>query len=249
MPTRIDMGTDVAMVGLWDPAHEVMDPQKVPYEDILAFLQSEAQAGRLFYINTGGDGSYPTDVYVDEQPDAELLGAYALRGRAFLIESKSGRLIAGGLEDFASSRPQITSDKDAFAVEPGRYALCFYELDQEKVLEQIKSHFVAGDLEYYESRHVGCMTGCLLFVAALVLMMLSWVLAGMLPWLWMVAVGCLVLWAVNIIVRQRRLAADEKYHDIARRIEAFYARFSSLIFVLERVSPTDDIQGGWYDLV
>ncbi len=100
------MGTDAAMVGVWDPG---VDRDHQP-DDYLAFLESEADAGRLLFINTGSDGSCPACIYVDEQPDPEDLALYTSPGRAFLIESVSGWLIAGGVEDFGSRKPVTTSE-------------------------------------------------------------------------------------------------------------------------------------------
>ena len=111
MHKRMDMGTDIAAVGVWDPG---IDHTAMPdgYRASIAYIEAQARAGQLFYINTGGDGGYPVDIYLNEQPDPDTLSLYNSPDRAFLITSQTGRLIAGGLEDFGNPKPQITNLAD-----------------------------------------------------------------------------------------------------------------------------------------
>ncbi len=51
MPIRVEVGTDIATIGVWDPAHERHDLKSAKYADYDAALRLEAQSGRLLYIN------------------------------------------------------------------------------------------------------------------------------------------------------------------------------------------------------
>src|SRR5262249_42288870 len=160
---------------------------------------SEAEAGRLFFINTGADGGYPTDIYVDETPDSELLEVYTTNGREFLIRSESGRLIAGGLEDYGSDGPQITSQQDEFAGEPGRHALTLYQLDDERADERARRYLGEDDYDYYQRRTTGTPWGCLMFVAALIVSFLK---------LWLVTLAVFAVWIAYFFLWWRTLARD-----------------------------------------
>lgn len=239
MCIRIELGTDIATIGVWDPARERHDLKTAKYADYQSALQSEAENGCLFFVNTGADGGYLTDIYLDEQPDLDRLSLYSAVEREFLITSESGRLIAGGVEDFISSTKQITSEQDQFAVTPGSYALRFYELDEEKFLDRLRSYVGSEDYAYYEGRSAGSPWGCLLVViAATCLFMLQW----------LVCVGMFIVWASYLFVRFRIRAADDRFQDIAKRIAEFEDQFPPFVYVLRRLTDTNGIKGGWHDL-
>ncbi len=239
MPTRIDIGTDIATIGVWDPTRERHDLKSAKYADFQSGLQSEAEDARLFFVNTGADGGYLTDIYVDEQPDPDCLNLYSTVEREFLISFESGRLIAGGVEDFVSSTKQITSDQDQFEVTPGMYALRFHELIEDRLIDRLGNHIGVEDYAYYESKSAGFPWGCLLFVIATI----CWFTK-----LCAVSVGMFALWAAFLVVRSRVRAADHRFWDIAKRIAAFDKQFPPFIYVLRTVTDTDDVKGGWHDL-
>ncbi len=54
---RIDMGTDIALIGVWDPAHERHDLATAKHGVLEACLKAEANAGSLFFIRTSADGN------------------------------------------------------------------------------------------------------------------------------------------------------------------------------------------------
>ena len=129
MRKRIDIGTDIARIGVWDPAFERHDLSVARFADYEDGLEAEASAGRLFFVLTNADGGYPADVYTDELPDQDTLALYRSADRRYLIRCSSGRMIAGGVEDFVSSQKVSTSANDEFSLQPGSYAIQFYELD------------------------------------------------------------------------------------------------------------------------
>ena len=99
MIKRIDVGTDVAMIGAWDSARDdvPLNGARGPLADV---LRRDAAEAHLFLIHTGGDGGGPVDVYVDEDvPAAALEHGRAVDG-TFLLSVPSGRLVVGGGEDY-----------------------------------------------------------------------------------------------------------------------------------------------------
>lgn len=239
MPKRIDIGTDIATIGVWDPAHERHDLKTVKFAAFEAGLQSEARNARLFFINTGADGGYLTDFYVNEEPDAELLAVYSMGEREYLITSESGNLIAGGIEDFVRQTKQITSDEDRLVVSPGLYAIRVYELIEERLVERIRSHIGEEDYNYYEQRWAGVPWGCLIFAAAVLLLFAK---------LWFASVALFLTWVAYLVVTSRLRAADQRFQDISQRISAFDTQYPPFIYVLRSVSDRNSVKGGWYDL-
>ena len=244
MTIRIEMVTDIAGVGVWDPGVDVPEEPK----DYRALIESEAQAGRLFFIDTGGDGGYLSDIYVDERPDPGILALYNTPDRAYLIESQSGRLIAGGLEDLGNAHPQITTAEDEFNVTPGRYALRFYDLDYEQFDAHLRDQIGEADLTYYNSRFDGCTQGCLIFIVAFILGPVSWALTDVYPWLWLVTAGFFILGVAYVTIRMRALDKDGRYHDIHQRIGAFEERYPPFIMVITPLTANEQVEGGWHEL-
>lgn len=239
MPTRVDTGTDIATIGIWDPVRERHDLSNAKSADYEAALRSEARAGRLFYINTGGDGGYPVDIFVDESPEADLLDVYTTIDPPFLIISESGRLIAGGVEDFVSATKRITSPKDEVPVPAGRYALTLHQLDEEKLAANLERTIGDEDYAYYEQRSSGIPWGCLLFVIAIVVLLLQY---------WILSISLVGVWVAYLLIRTRMRSADVRLQDISARIAEFQERFPKLLFVLRPIADQDDLSGGWHDL-
>ncbi len=241
MRKRIEAGTDIAMIGVWDPAHERPDLKTARSADFEAGLETEARAGRLFYVQLWSDGSYDIDLYVDEEPPLDDLQIYTPSEREFLISSQSGRLMADGIEYFVSESNQGTSDDDPFqiTVAPGMYALRVYQLQSEELDDRIPNYVDHEDLAYYDSKFGGVPWGCLLFLIAAGLSLTSY---------WIASVGLFVVWLGYLSVRSILRRADVRFQEIADRVEAVYDRFPAFIFVLRRITERGNLEGGWYDL-
>lgn len=240
MAIRIDIGTDIATIGVWDPMRERHDLKTAKFADFEAGIQSEAENAKLFFINTGADGSYLTDVYVDEEPSVELLSVYVAVTREFLISSESGRLVASGVEDFVSDSKQISSDKDHFRVTPGLYALKVYQRDEDKLTARLRDHLGAEDYGYYERKYSGTPWGFILFVLAAA--------ASMLSRQWLLVAVLFIVWVIYSVIRPCITAVDKRFRDIANRVEEFDTRFPPFIYVLRSVPEAGGIRGGWYEL-
>ncbi|MEM9110599.1 MAG: hypothetical protein AAGC72_11305 [Planctomycetota bacterium] len=245
MPRRIEVGTDIASIGVWDP----VEPYPDKPADAQAFIQQQAKAGRLFYIVTGADGGYQTDFYIGEQPDPEILDLYTKYSPEYLIESRSGRLIAGGLEDFANPNPQMTSSEDELVVTPGRYVLSLYELDEDRYLERLDEHVSKEDMDYYGKRcDRGCTGCCLFYVIALLLVPFCWVLMDLWPWLWWIAAIFPLIGTTYLLLYSRRLDADTRFKGISQRIAAVSEQYPALICVLDTTELGEPLEGGWHEL-
>ena len=103
---RINAGTDIACVGIWDAA---LPPSKRSIE------------GEILPIHTSADGSYVLQILVDEPFVPPQEQRFETLEREFGLHLGSGSAIVGGCEDFRNPRPQITSAEDRIRVEPSWY--------------------------------------------------------------------------------------------------------------------------------
>ena len=71
---EIDGGTDIGMLGLWDPC--VPSRPDMSYKEMMGSMVTEARAGQLLFIETGGDGAYRAKVFVEEDPEPGVLRFY-----------------------------------------------------------------------------------------------------------------------------------------------------------------------------
>lgn len=242
MRKRIDITTDIAKIGIWDPAHERHDLSSVKYEDYRTGLQAEAVAGSLFFIDTSADGSYPAAFYVDEVPSSDTLALYDSLDRQFLIHSRSGRLIAGGVEDFVNQKKWTVSTEDEFPVAPGSYAIQFHILNDEQFTNRLRSELGNSDFEYYAARAEKLPWGCLLaltiFLTSILLVVQRWV-----PSLIVFGLGlCYTL------VRWRIQASDHRFRSLAEKVKLLENDFPWFICVMNSVNGSTDVTGGWFDL-
>src|SRR5260221_12587956 len=123
MRTRIEAGTDIAMIGAWDAGRDDGEPAKLSGKKFQAALNSDAEAGQLFFIQTGADGGGPVDVFVDEEIPPQLRRQIRLNPKEFLLRIGSGRMMVGGVEDYRSSQPRITGPDSVANIPAGDYEL------------------------------------------------------------------------------------------------------------------------------
>ena len=238
-PTRVPAATEIATIGIWDPAYERHDLENVDVDERLAALRSEARAGRLFFIDTFSDGEYAVDVYVDEVPDADLLALCSQVNREFLIVSESGRLLVGGLEGFTKATKQPASPDHSLAVSPGRYALTLHELRQGQVddADNLRRVLGADDYADYENQKVGFPLGCLLFVAGIGLLLLQfWYLAG----------AAFAVWLGYLFLRPLMRPPDRRLQELDERLAEYRERLPAFVVTLRTLPESAELEGGWF---
>jgi len=131
---RVYVGTDVALLGVWDEACEVVDYSKLKMKEVSNLLNGDSAAGRLFLMELGADWSGTVDVYVNREIEPEVMHQMRQVPDEFLVAIPSGRIVVGGVEDYRSAEAQITSESSVVAVNPGDYGLkCFVQSEAAEV--------------------------------------------------------------------------------------------------------------------
>jgi hypothetical protein len=246
--TRIDAGTDVAIIGAWDASRNELIPGKVSFKDWTKTLQEDVRAGDLFLIHTGADGGGPIDVYVEEPaPESTLTHARPADGE-FLIRIPTGRLLVGGAEDYRSEKPRITGENSIVQVPAGDYRLrCHIGTEDEWVPEgtsrtELEKTLGAEDYSYWrKSKNAGYLAFLTVLLFPLLAYPIGWKLALL------VALLVLVAW---FYIRERViLKRDARYQRIDKAVNEIIKRAQgnappTFVFELNKVTAGSGLKGG-----
>ncbi len=127
MKRRVEVGTDVARIGLWDESVNSVPISDLSMSEMEKAIAADTVHGRLFLVQLEGDWGGTVDVYVDSSLEPKHRKSMSACPGEFLLRSSSGRIVVGGVEDFRSSEPRITSDTSVVPVQAGDYGLKCYK--------------------------------------------------------------------------------------------------------------------------
>lgn len=238
---RTAIGTDIAMLGLWDAQHARRELKELDYEEMEQALQADAKGGRLFYVKTGSDGECDVNLYVDEAIPDDVQHFYKSLNRKFLLRCPSGRLVAGGLEEYAGTARGPVSDSEPVQVDAGDYVLEFHELNEGDINDPAHLAAVVGeeDHAYFLARGQTPRLGCGLLAASTVFLIFK---------LWPIGLPLLAVAVGLIFYRYWRNQTDSRYQDVKTRIAHYHSRFPLLIFHLSRADGDPGLEGGWHTM-
>ena len=177
----VEAGTDAAALVLFDPKTL---PQEFDVEfatDPTALLERLDKQGKLFWIDTGGDGGFLLHAYVNE-PASDALAPFLRDPRtvdAFVVAG--GALVFAGLEyayrDVDSLLSRYLHMGSAFPIENGTYHVTLYRTEYpDDHLEQCFQQRVgAWQRRVYETFNtLAAVAVCAVFVLLASLMWLEW---------------------------------------------------------------------------
>lgn len=239
MRAECEIGTDIAMIGLWDPAHPRHDLGPLANGPFMTGLEEAATLGQLFFVSTYSDGSYKVLITVDEAPDPDEIKFLSVSESEFLIESQSGELVAGGVEYFKDANTSGV-ELDRICVEPESFAIQAYKLDDAATTRLLRHHLGDNDYEYFQRRIDRWPWGCLSFV----LVPLSIILRQ--PSLTLYLLGG---WLLFVVIRFVLRLLDTRFQELMERADGILEPAIQLVWVLRKLSPPTDLKGGWDELV
>jgi hypothetical protein len=270
MPHRIPAGSDIAMIGAWDASASANPFTKADttLRQYGRSLDRDATAGQLFFVRTGADGDYPTDVYLDEfLPDGLLSASYPLAAdREFLLHLPTGRLVIGGVEAYRSPKAD-SSPVHPLTVTPGDYSLTCRALpppDERQAERDLASAVGPEDLAHHAriNRRRAAL-GCLLPVALMIALLYPigrWLDVPHRSTRALVSRTLLLSLCIALPtsiayhrLSARRLRRDDRYQRVRQAIAAYdaaHANDPALIFHLRRITDgaTHPATGGSADL-
>jgi len=243
---RFDLksGTDLAVHALFDPAavlHVLNDPSIDPMAEGL--VEEDAEQGNVLLYSCGSDGEVTLRVFVNEEPDAEVLALAAGRRRDLLLRVPSGKLFAAGSECLC--RPDekpIAAEEFPKVVEPlgqsaripaGDYVVEAFEVRRpERYLGRLQRLFL-------QITCLGCLVSLLGTVVVLAIALVGLAFGADWGRLWLYwAAGVVAFWVV-FIVAGRVLGASPSSRRFRRAAREFRARFPFDAVAVLRPLPDD----------
>ena len=242
MYVRFNVGTDVATLGAWDASRGAQWATAAERKKWSETLEADADAGHIFLISAGSDGSGALDVYIDVPvPEGVSKDLTRVDGE-FLLSLPSGELIADGAEFYRSPDGPLKESKPV-RVRPGDYAVQCYEWTDDEAPQKSEAELerVVGrsDVAYYDRmNHVGCWLG----LAMVLLFPLWWYLWGLFVAFPLTLVTFISSFHVHRWIKQR----DARYQRLLRVIPTYRAQLINPSFVLELRYVTDraGLRGG-----
>ena len=240
MHFNIELGTDVAALGVWDAAAGEARRGVAGREE----CDADVAAAGVFILETGADGSYSSEFYIGEPVPEEKLRRARTVNREYLLRCGSGTLVAGGLEDYRSAKPQITDAGSRMAVPPGAYRLKVHVGESEDQVNEadLVTAVGADDYAYYQKVSGRQSLGCLgVFLAFFPAAALGWKFPSCL-------VFGLVTGVLGYFVAGFVISLDERYQRILRKVNEYPEKVPALIFELTRIGEEEaeaaDLSGG-----
>jgi hypothetical protein len=251
MRTRIEAGTDIAMVGAWDVSRNEVPLARLWGKEFTQTLEQDALAGHLFLVHTSADGGGPIDVLVDEDIPVGFRSQVSERPGEYLLIVSSGRLMVGGVEDYRSGKPQITVARRVAMIPPGAYLLKCFVGEEETISSspsqgELKHAVGADDFQYYSRMerwsHLGFLT-LLLFPA----------LWPMLGWKISAEITAVAVLAYFNVLERLFLKRNVRYQRIKQLVNDVYLKASAneaptFIFQLRTISDVAGLKGGSLDM-
>jgi len=247
MKSRIEVGTDVAMIGAWDASRNGAVVAKSWGKEWDSILNEDAARGDLFLIHTGADWGGQIDVYCDSEIPPQVRARTRPIVGEFLICVPTGRLVVGGVEDYRSDKPQITGENSVVQVPCGNYQLkCFMGEEEETgptspIGPALEKAVGSEDYRYFRRIETGGLLGYLILLLYPILAV---------PFSWKIAlpstVGVLLAF---FWIREKALERNARYQRILQTEnkvfrEARGSEAPAFILELQRVEGVTDLKGG-----
>ena len=202
MPQRLEVSTDVATFGIWEPADQTGSSTTT--------LDALTATGRACTIGYGADVSGAVDVFVDEPIPAELLASTTLMSEC-LLDIRSGSVAIDGAEYFRDSKTTCALPKGLYATQVRRLVGEAETTDGEiEALRQIGT----VDVEYHDRL---IRNGFLIGIAVLLLVTVTLLFVAR----WYVALPTgLIAFVAYFHVLQRVLNRNRRFQNVADRVFA-----------------------------
>jgi len=238
---RVEAGTDAAMIGAWDASLNAQPMADAA--DQRSLLEADAANGRLFLLETGGDGGGPVDVYIDEAIDPAARERLREVPGRFRLSLPTGALVVGGGEDYRSREPINTSARSVVRIPPGEYEVrCLVPSDPEREpdsQQELERMVGRDELRYYDrTNRSGCIIGALILLLFPLLLI---------PFHWMIALPVtLIAFLGWFPLRARILLRSRRYQQLHRVVPEYRLRTVDpwLVLTLQTMAPGSDLKGG-----
>lgn len=230
---KIEAGTDIATIGIWDLLVADTSVHQLKFADYEAEIAKRATASELFFTNTSADGAYTAWIYFDEPPSQDLENDYKEIAGPFFLKCTSGQLCFEGLEYYGHQANEF--DETHFELPIGDYSLRVFQLtaDEETFAERVRAEVGDEAYDHYEKQFRGCNIAFFLFITGFVLAVYwKWYFAGLM------ALSLLILYLMS-----KRQHDDPVFQQVQKAIEEMDANHPVFVFVFEPVDSIGESRG------
>lgn len=247
MKSRVDAGTDIAMIGAWDAGRNDKVLASASVRNFTKALEEDAAEGHLFLIRTGSDGGGPIDIFVESEIPEDLRKlAEPIKGE-HLLSLPTGKLVVGGVEDYRTGRRRVTSDQSVVVVPPGDYALrSFVGIDEDGIAPPSRKEFekAVGAEDYAYFRRIQS-SALVIYFAVPVLFLILLYCSG-----WKVAlISAAAAGTVSYSAFKAWTARNDRFKRVAKGVNACWREAAqraapTFILQLRRASDKTGLKGG-----
>lgn len=246
MKTRVEAGTDIAMIGAWDAARNDSTLAGAWGKNLDQVLEHDSAVGHLFVIRTGADGGGPIEVYVDAPVPDDVLNQCRVVNREFLLCLPTGRLVIGGVEDYRSGKAKTIGPDSVVEVPSGYYALRCYVPKGEAGFDpparsELEKAIGIEDYRYY--RRIQNLALVAYFGVPLIFVTLVFPVGWKKALFVAVVIGLIAYGLVRLISSTERFLRVSKAENSLWR-EAHQRGRPTFIFDLRRVNDVAGLAGG-----
>ena len=226
--------TDRGYLALWDAAHnrpELATAKPNIKEEI---VQQDKNEARLALLHTDTNGEHDVGIYLNEQPPREVEKYYLPVKQSGFVNSLSGKLILGGIDDYCTGTSPLIGPEDPFEAVLGRYTVQLRELHPPDLYSDENVVRILGeeDATYFQVRNGpprGCILAILYFPIAVLLSFILFVfdLTAIYPWL-------LLPFFLLFVFRRRIQPYDEKFESLKSKLDEYYDGIPYWLLIVTR---------------
>ncbi len=244
---RINCGTDIALIGIWDISLKEEPILKKDFLNIESVIKKDSKEGNLFFIKTRADGESIIDIYVNEEIPKEVKDYSYEQNEDFLLISQSGKLKCDGLEEYRRGEG-VVNEHNLIEVPQGRYSVkCYickdYDELEDGTEDELKKLLPSEDIEYFDKKNIGAFKWSFTitaFVFLATIFTMKWYFAFLLS---------LIVFIAFFNVYDFILKKDEKYQTLSQIIPQFriLRERPTFVFSLKKLE-SETLTGGFIEV-